>query len=137
LVDFVFWESKAPKAKDKIIESQEILMLLKENLHTTHNRHKMSADRHKIERNSEVGDFVLLRLQPYRPSSMKNNGVEKIKPKFYCPYRIMCRVGEVSYELDLPEGRKIHNVFYVSFLKKVVGKFIITLEEIPPLDKEG
>jgi hypothetical protein len=32
LVDLVFGESGAPKAKDWIIESQEILKLLKENL---------------------------------------------------------------------------------------------------------
>jgi hypothetical protein len=49
----------------------------------------------------------------------------------------MCWVGEVSYELELPEGRKIHNVFHISFLKKTVGQFIITSEELPPLDEEG
>jgi hypothetical protein len=32
LVDLVFREGRAPKAKDWIIESQEILKLLKENL---------------------------------------------------------------------------------------------------------
>jgi hypothetical protein len=37
LVDLVFGESRAPKAKDWIIESQEILKLLKENLQTTQN----------------------------------------------------------------------------------------------------
>jgi hypothetical protein len=34
LIDLVFAESRAPKAKDWIIESQEILKLLKENLQT-------------------------------------------------------------------------------------------------------
>jgi hypothetical protein len=66
LVDLVFWESRAPKAKDWIIESQEILKLLKENLQTTQNRQKISADRHRIERSFEIGDLVFLRLQPYR-----------------------------------------------------------------------
>jgi hypothetical protein len=51
--------------------------------------------------------------------------------------KIMRRVGEVSYELELPEGSKIHNVFHVSCLKKEVGQFISTPKEIPPLDEEG
>jgi hypothetical protein len=137
LVDLVFRESRAPKAKDWITESQKILKLLKENLQTTHNRHKMSADIHMIEHNFEVGDLVFLRLQPYRQSSLKKSGAEKLEPIFYGPYRIMRRIGEDSYELELPEGSKIHNVFHVSCLKKAVGQFISTSEELPPLDEEG
>jgi len=95
------------------------------------------VDRHKIEHSFEVGYLVFLRLQPYRQSSMKKSGAKKLKPRFYGPYRIMCRVGEVSYELEIPEGSKIHNVFHVSCLKKAVGKFISTSEELPPLDEEG
>ena len=60
LVDLVFWESRAPKAKDWIIESQEILKLLKENLQTAQNRQKISADRHRIDSSFEVGDLVFL-----------------------------------------------------------------------------
>jgi hypothetical protein len=81
--------------------------------------------------------LVFLRLQPYRQSSLKKSGVKKLKPRFYGPYRIMRRVGEVSYELELPEGSKIHNVFHVSCLKKAVGQFINTSEELPPLDEKG
>ena len=84
-----------------------------------------------IERSFEVGGLVFLRLQPYKQSSLKKSGAEKLKPRFYGPYRIMSRVGEVAYELELPEGSKIHNVFNMSCLKKVVGQFINTLEELP------
>jgi hypothetical protein len=97
----------------------------------------VSANRHRIERNSEVGVLVFLRLQPHRQSSLKKSGAEKLKPRFYGLYRIICRVGEVAYELELLEGRKIHNVFHVSCLKKAVGQFINTSEELPPLDEEG
>jgi hypothetical protein len=124
LVDLVFGESRAPKAKDWIIENQDILKLLKEKLQTMHNR--QNIDRHRIECNFEVGDLVFLRLQPYRQTSLKKSGAEKLKPRFYGPYKIIRRVGEVSYELELPEGRKIHNVFHVSCLKTEVGQFIST-----------
>jgi hypothetical protein len=80
--------------------------------------------------------LVFLRLQPYRQSSLKKSGVKKLKPIFYGPYRIMRRVGEVSYELEIPEGSKIHNVFHVSCLKKAVGQVISTSEELPLLDEE-
>jgi hypothetical protein len=81
--------------------------------------------------------LVFLRLQPYRQSSLKKSGAEKLKPRFYGPYRIMRRVGEVAYELELPKERKIHNVFHVSCLKKELGQFTNTSEELPPLDEKG
>jgi hypothetical protein len=89
LVDLFFEESRAPKAKDWIIEIQDILKLLKENLQTTQNRQNISADKHRIEHIFEVGDLVFLRLQPYRQSSLKKSGDKKLKPRFYGPYRIM------------------------------------------------
>ena len=43
----------------------------------------------------------------------------------------------MAYELELPEGSKIHNVFHVSCLKKVVGQQVAASQELPPLDEEG
>ena len=94
-------------------------------------------DKHRVERSFEVGDLVYLRLQPYRESNPKKNGVEKLKPRFYGPYKIIRKVGEVAYELKFPKVRKIHNVFHVSNLKKTVGQHIIPSTELPPLDDEG
>jgi hypothetical protein len=136
-VDLVFGDNRAPRAKDWIQESQNILKALKDNLQTTQNQQKVYADRRRVERSFEVGDLVYLRLQPYRKSSLKKKGAEKLKPRFYGPYRITRRVGEVAYELELPEGSKIHNVFHVSCLKKVVGQQVTTSSELPPLDEEG
>ena len=69
----------------------------------------------------QVDDLVYLRLHPYKQTSLKNNGPEKIKPRYYGPYKVIQKIGEVAYELELPEGSKIHNVFHVSCLKKAIG----------------
>ena len=64
-------------------------------------------------------------------------GVEKLKPQFYGPYIIERRIGELAYELELPEGCMINNIFHVSCLKKEWGQHVVTSTELPPLDEEG
>jgi hypothetical protein len=116
----VFGDSRVPEAKDWIEESQRILKSVKENLQAAQNQQNMYEYRQRIERSFEVGDLVFLRLQPYRQSSLKRSKAEKLKPRFYGPYMITRRVGEVAYELELPKGSRIHNIFHVSCLKKAV-----------------
>ena len=84
-----------------------------------------------------MGARVSLRLQPYRHSSLKKSGLEKLKPRFYGPYCITRRVGEVAYELDLLGDSRIHNAFHVSCLKKAVGQQIVPSESLPLLDEVG
>ena len=43
----------------------------------------------------------------------------------------------MAYELELLQGRKIHNEFHVSFLKKELGQQVIAYAKLPPLDEEG
>jgi hypothetical protein len=101
------------------------------------NEQKMYVDKHRVERIFEVGDLVYLLFHPYRQSSLKMKGEEKLKPQFYGLYKISRRFGEVAYELELPKGCKIHNVFHVSCLKKEVGQHVFISTKLPPLDEEG
>ena len=81
-VDVVFGACKAPRAKDWIQESQDVLRALKDNIATAQNQQKLYADKGRVERQFEVGDLVYLRLQPYRPSTLKRKGWKSSSPAF-------------------------------------------------------
>jgi len=83
----------------------------------------------------EVGDMVYLRLQPYRQSTLKKSGAEKLKPRFYGPFKVTRKVGAVAYELELPSDSRVHNVFHVSRLKKALGHNVVASSQLPPLDE--
>jgi len=43
----------------------------------------------------------------------------KLAPRFIGPFKIRKRIGPVAYEINLPSQlAKVHNVFYVSLLRK-------------------
>jgi len=101
------------------------------------NRMKQQEDKGRSEISFLPGDWVYLRLQPYKQASLKKGGKKKLQPKFYGPYKVIKKVGEVAYALELPTSSKIHNVFHVSSLKKVVGQHTMAQTELLKLDEEG
>lgn len=67
-----------------------------------------------------VGDLVYLKLQPCRLKPFANKINEKFSPQFYDPYKIIKVVGHVTYQVELLPDTKIHPIFHVSLLKKVM-----------------
>ena len=58
--------SKVQVVEDHLQHQQAILQILENNLITSKNMMKQQADQHRSERSFEEGDWVFLRLQPYK-----------------------------------------------------------------------
>jgi hypothetical protein len=118
-------------------QREQVLQLLKENLQRSQNRMKRYADLRRTEREFKAGDWVYLRLQPYRQVSAAWQRNLKLSPRFYGPFLVLSRVGVVAYKLELPLGSLIHPVFHVSQLKLKVGRSVTPLIHLPPVNPAG
>ena len=99
---------------------------------------KQHADQHRSERSFVVGDWVFLRLQPYKQMSLKKaKNDNKLSPKFYGPEKVLQNIGTMAYKLELLYSSRVHPVFHVSCLKKVIGKKIPVQKILSKLDEEG
>ena len=61
---------------------------------------------------------------------------KKIGPGYYGPYKVLARVGQVAYILEM-WGSQVHITFYVSCLKKMVGKNVKISNILPPIEREN
>ena len=123
--------SSPAQAVDMVLQNRHhILHLLQDNLHMARTRMKHQADQHRSERTFQVGDMVFLCLQPYKQSSLKIKGHQKLAPKFYGPYKVIQKIGSVAYKLELPPSSPIHPIFHVC-IKKVIGTNIEAQNVLP------
>jgi len=118
-------------------DRNQMLDELQFQLNRAQNKMKQSADKKRREVVFEIGDFVYLKLHPYRMKSLATIPNQKLAARFYGTFEVFERVGAVAYKLSLPETSKIHPVFHVSLLKQSIG-FSLEPQPLPAtLTKEG
>ena len=124
--------------EDHIEHQQKFLQLLKDNLNLAQNRMKQQEDQHRSERIFDVGDWVFLRLQPYKQMSLKQAKKDnKLSPKYYGPYKVLQKIDTMAYKLELPASSRVHPILNVSCFKKFKGENIPVQTILPELDEEG
>ncbi|PNX77624.1 Ty3/gypsy retrotransposon protein [Trifolium pratense] len=114
-------EIDPPTLQEELKERDKLLQQLKSNLEKAQQYMKHQADKHRKDVKFQVGEMVLVRLQPYRQQSVALRKNQKLGMRYFGPFEILACVGNVAYKLKLPDNAKIHPVFHVSQLKPFKG----------------
>nr|GEY35983.1 putative reverse transcriptase domain-containing protein [Tanacetum cinerariifolium] len=120
-----------------IQETTEKIVQIKQRLQATRDRQKSYADvRHKpLE--FQVGDKFMLKVSPWK-GVVRFVKREKLNPRYIGPFKVLAKVGTVSYRLELPQQlSRVHSTFHVSNLKKCLSDkpLAIPLDELHIDDK--
>jgi hypothetical protein len=117
----LYWDQTGERqffGPELIQEAEEQVRMIRENLRIAQSRQKSYADNRRRLLEFKEGDHVYLKVSPLR--GMRRFKVKgKLSPRFIGPFLILKRVGEVAYQLKLPDHLSdVHDVFHVSQLKK-------------------
>ncbi|GJY95717.1 putative reverse transcriptase domain-containing protein [Tanacetum coccineum] len=115
-----------------VLATTKKIETIRDILKEAQDRWKSYADNRRRPIEFNVLDFVMLKVLPWKGVlRFKNKG--KLSPRFIGPFKILKRVGEVAYVLELPKEMKgIHNTFHVSYFKKCLTDeaSVITLDDV-------
>ncbi|XP_070010748.1 uncharacterized protein [Nicotiana sylvestris] len=106
---------------DLVHQDMEKVKIIKERLKTAQIHQKSYSDVRRRDLEFKEDDWVFLKVSPMK--GIMHFGMKaKLSLRYVGPYRIIQRIGQLAYKLELPpEMSLVHPVFHVSNLKKVVG----------------
>jgi hypothetical protein len=88
-------------------------------LKVAQDRKKSYANKIRTHREFKVGENAFLKVKTKR-SSLKLGSFPKLAARYCGPFEVLEKTGLVAYMLALPASMRIHNMLYVSLLKKYV-----------------
>ncbi|GJV18823.1 putative reverse transcriptase domain-containing protein [Tanacetum coccineum] len=99
-------------------ETTEKIIQIKQRIQAARYRQKSYADLKRKPMKFQVGDRVMLKVSSWK--GVVHFGKRgKLNPKYVGPFKVLEKVGSISYKLKLPqELSRVHNTFHVSNLKK-------------------
>jgi hypothetical protein len=110
----------------------EKVNIAKDALRVARERQKSYADKKRRPFDFKEGEMVMLKVSPWK-GIIRFGKRGKLSPRFIGPFKILEKVNEQAYRLDLPpELDGIHSTFHVCYLRKCLANetSVIPLEDV-------
>jgi hypothetical protein len=101
------------RAENFIEQIQSIHQVVQEQLEKSQAKYKMRHDKHHVDHSFQVGDEVWIYISKER---LKGEG-KKLKSIRYGPFKIIDKIGNNAFRLDLPPYMQMYAVVNVENLK--------------------
>ncbi|GKA65343.1 putative reverse transcriptase domain-containing protein [Tanacetum coccineum] len=99
-------------------ETTEKIIQIKQRMQVARDRQKSYADLKRKPMEFQVGDKVMLKVSPWK-GVIRFGKRGKLNPRCVGPFKVLERVGDVAYKLELLEElSRVYNTFHVSNFKK-------------------
>ncbi|KAI4894775.1 hypothetical protein NFI96_013552 [Prochilodus magdalenae] len=135
LLEHQLFVKDVPSVEHWMKRSEEVWEETHQRIETVLQRNKRQADKHRRDAPSYApGDRVWLSTRDFRFSE----GCRKLLPKYIGPFKIISKINDVAYKLELPPQYRVCSSFHVSLLKPVVPGPLdeATPETTPPAPVE-
>nr|GFA11725.1 putative reverse transcriptase domain, ribonuclease H-like domain, aspartic peptidase domain protein [Tanacetum cinerariifolium] len=120
-----------------IHETTKKIVQIRQHLKAARDRQRSYANVRRKPLEFQTGDRVMLKISPCKGIIRFEKG-GKLNPRYIGTFKILNRIGQVAYKLELLEElSNVHNTFYVSNLKKCLSdeSLIIPMKELKLDDK--
>nr|GFA70127.1 putative reverse transcriptase domain-containing protein [Tanacetum cinerariifolium] len=95
-------------------ETTEKIIQIKQRMQAPRDRQKSYVDLKCKPMEFQVRDKVMLKVSPWK-GVVRFGKRGKLNPRYVGPFKVLERVGDVAYKLDLPEEMsRVHNTFHVT-----------------------